>query len=315
MQASCTAIYYPDNLKPMLISHYLIWSALALAGNYPAPLPQQQKPVLPPREVISWDTSRIYTNLKELSLQKNKKDSVFYAWFKKMPNNADYVFLRDSLMWQMQEEYAIVLFNNLQRQPQNALTLSNLYFITRISFDFENSRLEGMFRKFPASLRKSERGKEIEAALLARAGQNKGKNILPLLTSTKATTLEGKKLSVSDLLKDGKEEYILVFGASWCSPCRHNDKVIERATAGKNQLKYKIIYLSIDTKREKWIAHEKEAPGERNALLLNGGFEAGILKQLGISGIPHYIVVDSNGKVLEDNKGAVKRLLQRLLQL
>lgn len=80
--------------------------------------------------------------------------------------------------------------------------------------------------------------------------------------------------------KEARKPVLLVFGAKWCHWCQK----LKSDTLENQQVKAKIdrnyIYYYVDTDREKQIA-----------------------RKYGVSGIPHYVIIDSTERVLKNGSG------------
>ncbi len=108
--------------------------------------------------------------------------------------------------------------------------------------------------------------------------------------------IEGKPVSL-DVLK-GKYVYIDVW-ATWCGPCRGELpylKKLEKQFEGKN---IHFVSISLDARKKDWIQMvEKEQLG---GIQLWGGPEALIVRDYNITGIPRFILLDREGKVIDSN--------------
>lgn len=105
----------------------------------------------------------------------------------------------------------------------------------------------------------------------------------------------GKTISLSSL--KGKVVYI-DFWASWCGPCR---KEMPHSRALMEKLKDEpvtFLFVSIDEKPDAWrkaMAQEK-LPGIH--LLDNRGWSSPILGDYNFHSIPHYVLIDKDGKMV-----------------
>jgi thiol-disulfide isomerase/thioredoxin len=100
-----------------------------------------------------------------------------------------------------------------------------------------------------------------------------------------------------DQAKNGKQMMLLIFWASWCSPCRQEIPELKKFYNDYKD-KVSLVSLSIDNNFDNWKgAVEKEKmpwlnlsglPARRN----------GIKKEYNISSVPNLILLDKNGKVL-----------------
>lgn len=108
--------------------------------------------------------------------------------------------------------------------------------------------------------------------------------------------ISGKEVSLSDFA--GKYVYLDVW-ASWCSPCKGEIpylKEVEKKMHGKNIV---FVSLSVDKDIEAWkkIVAEKEMDGVQ---LHNGG-DRTLLDAFVIPGIPRFILIGPDGKVVDPN--------------
>ncbi len=112
-----------------------------------------------------------------------------------------------------------------------------------------------------------------------------------------AVDLEGKAYSLKDF--EGKYLFIDLW-ATWCGPCRRQVpylKKLEEKFKGKN---INFLGLSVDSEQAAWEKMVKS--GELSGIqLLLGEDTKGFQKAYNIKGIPHFILLDPEGKIVNNN--------------
>ncbi len=111
-----------------------------------------------------------------------------------------------------------------------------------------------------------------------------------------ASDIDGKVYSLKDF--KGKYVYIDIW-ATWCRPCREElpyMKGLVEEFGGKNIV---FLGLSIDQNKAKW--EEKVRSGELSGVQLYLGTGSGFQNDYMIKGIPRFILLDRDGRVLNDN--------------
>ncbi len=108
---------------------------------------------------------------------------------------------------------------------------------------------------------------------------------------------DGSVLKLSSL----RGKYVLIdFWASWCGPCRkENPNVIKEYKKYKNK-NFTILSVSLDENKTAWI----EAIAQDGLIWPNhvsdlSRFDSPLVEAYQISGIPHTVLVDPKGKIVE----------------
>lgn len=259
---------------------------------------------LPP--VHQWDTTQAFSSYKETIKLRLANDSMLFAFRKKYPNKQ---FQCDSLSYLTQDNYSIALYKTLLRDEKSQDNFYKLGMIPHLTFAIDKDRFMYLFKQYPIGFQQSTLGKNM-LVILNRTGVNEGQNIRKVLASTPLKTMDGKEILLGKVLVK-QPIYILAFGASWCSPCKYNDRILHQAAAGWDSSRVKIIHLSIDTDPKKWLAGERLAVYNRAAYLLKEGINSSLTKALNINGVQRYIVINGRGDVILDHisgKVLVKKL-------
>ncbi len=112
----------------------------------------------------------------------------------------------------------------------------------------------------------------------------------------------GKSVSLSDL----KGNIVLVdFWASWCAPCREENKNVLKLYERYNKNGFTVISVSIDDNRAKWVKaiRDDKLPWHHVSSLT--GWECPVANSLGVaygmSGVPYTLLLDREGKVIGHN--------------
>ncbi len=102
-------------------------------------------------------------------------------------------------------------------------------------------------------------------------------------------------------LSDFKGKILLInFWATWCKPCikefPEENKLVEKYTGQPVE----IVNICIDSKEEKWKSYLKKYNLKTTNLYANGNWNHKLQKDFGIQGLPHSILINWNGKVVEN---------------
>jgi thiol-disulfide isomerase/thioredoxin len=140
-------------------------------------------------------------------------------------------------------------------------------------------------------------------ALTAKAAEKKAEKTVAKTKSNYPVLLnaDGKEVFIDQF--KGKVVYV-DFWASWCGPCRQQfpfSKKLHESMSKKELDKIVFLYISIDDNEATW----KKAV-EQNALqginvISRGGWSSEVCKYFKISSIPRYMILNKDGKVVEEN--------------
>lgn len=137
-------------------------------------------------------------------------------------------------------------------------------------------------------------------------------------TSKIASAFNDSKInSLSSIFKKYKGKVIYVdFWASWCIPCRAempNAAILKEKLKGKDVV---FLYFGYNDKETAWLKARKQLDIQGEHYLLNDKMIKEADKIFGINGIPHYAIIDKNGRIISkraDHPGNVYKELLRLV--
>lgn len=126
--------------------------------------------------------------------------------------------------------------------------------------------------------------------------------------------MEGNEVKLSDF--KGKYVYVDVW-ASWCEPCKEEIPFLK--TLDKNYSEEDIIFLSvsIDETKEPWKEMVQEQELQGTQVYIEGAFASTITQDYKISGIPRFMLIDPEGKIVtvqaQRPSGKIKETIDALL--
>lgn len=122
-----------------------------------------------------------------------------------------------------------------------------------------------------------------------------------------------------ELMKPYKGKVVYIdFWAPWCGPCMSempNSKELKKELAGKEVV---FLYIGLSCTKQSWENTIKDKGIEGEHYFANDNDGKLLSDKFNISGIPHYVLVDKNGKVADDRAlrpGDRSRLLKKINSL
>ncbi len=110
--------------------------------------------------------------------------------------------------------------------------------------------------------------------------------------------INGKKVSLDDF--KGKYVYIDVW-ATWCGPCIRQIPFLKELEKKYHNKNVEFVSISVDEEEnyEKWKKMVKEEELEGIQLIADNNFESTFIKEYLINGIPRFILIDPQGKIID----------------
>ena len=110
----------------------------------------------------------------------------------------------------------------------------------------------------------------------------------------------GKNVSLDDF--KGKYVYVDVW-ATWCGPCKGEIPFLKKLDKEYKDKKIVFVSLSIDEmkNKDKWLKMVKDENLQGVQIMADKAWNSDFVKAYNIRGIPRFILIDKEGKILNDN--------------
>lgn len=138
------------------------------------------------------------------------------------------------------------------------------------------------------------------------------------LPSISLKTIDGKTVDTGSLGNNGKP-FVISFFATWCKPCNRELRAISEVYSDwQEETGMRLIAVSIDQGQNiNKVKPMVDAEEWEYEILLdpNGDFR----RALGIQLIPHVLIIDGNGKIIESRsgyaEGAESHIIEKIREL
>ena len=154
--------------------------------------------------------------------------------------------------------------------------------------------LHQLIAKMPEAFRQRQQTKDLEGRLKAYEASSIGQKI----TDFALNTPEGEPLSVMSEVAKNKIT-ILDFWASWCGPCRREMPFMKELYAEYHPKGLGIVGISLDESAADWNRAIADLKIEWPQMSDLKGWDCAAAQTFQVRAIPHLIILDSEGKILQ----------------
>lgn len=103
-----------------------------------------------------------------------------------------------------------------------------------------------------------------------------------------------KDVQSESIFHPHKEDYIIIFGASWCTPCHEQSRIINSRYSNVDTNLHQLISMSIEADSKEWLNSVKQMKLNWSSYLVpNSKLENSALFEK-ITSIPMYVILDNN---------------------
>ena len=263
------------------------YSNVKLRDEYPALFSQIEKQILD----IPFNTISLRVNIPEYgeALNRYLTKEIYASTFKHLLNK-DY----DSLLI----ETPVLAQARIKETPYpkpiaDLLLAKNLYYWLRTTGITE--KLDSLCQAFRTGVHDSKYVSSVDEFHKTLESNAPGK----LAPEIMGTDRNGKKISLSDLR--GKVVYVDVW-ASWCVPCREEfPNSIDLINQFKDNKEIVFLFASVDSELDTWkkLLDDSRTPSGIHLNQPPNESPENIFKAYHLSGIPNYMLIDKEGKIIQ----------------
>lgn len=284
--------------------------------NPPATAPPVQRDTTYDRYLI--DTAVQFNSLDELRQYKIDVDNTLEGYrkarLKEEPDNARQLFILDSLRWHNQDLHTLQLYRQLWKSEKTDRNIILVAYSAAFSnfVSLEDRML--LFNAYPESAQKSLSGRE--ALKLMKKGQEDTNLGFDMKTIGKISIQDssGNKHLFGNAIDNNAEYTLLIFTASWCSPCRYEATWLNGEIKKLDTTRLKLISISIENKWDKWIRFIRKDANPWPQYFSPGEMESPIAKSIDFTTIPLNLLLDKDKKIVAQNVN-VQNILSKWPQL
>ena len=168
------------------------------------------------------------------------------------------------------------------------------FVVTNLAPNLGLDQVTALIGKMPAKFRQRDEVKELEAMLQQANNDDQEQQIEDFTMATP----EGTELSVMDEVEQ-HELTILDFWASWCQPCVREMPNMVALYDAYHDKGLGIIGISLDEDHEQWTKAIKSLGLKWPQISDLKGWNSYAAEMFHVQAIPHMIVVDKNGAILQ----------------
>ncbi len=182
----------------------------------------------------------------------------------------------------------------VEAAEQNLDNEFGYFVVTNLAPNIGLEQVQALIDKMPAKFRERQELKELEAMVQQANGDGQELQIEDFTM----TTPDGEELSVTDEVEQ-HELTILDFWASWCQPCVREMPNMVALYDAYHDKGLGIIGISLDEDHDQWTKAIKSLGLKWPQISDLKGWHSYAAEMFQVQAIPHMIVVDKNGTILQ----------------
>lgn len=204
------------------------------------------------------------------------------------------------------KELGASIFEYIKANIQNPI---GEFFFLSSGNALEPEQMKELLSMVKPEFKQNEQIQELDKYLTALDNSAVGKQFIDV----KGKTPEGKEVALSDYA--GKGKYVLIdFWASWCGPCIKEMPTVVEAYKKYSPKGFEVVGISLDQDGEAWAKSIKDLNITWPQMSDLKGWQSELSAPYGVRSIPHTILLDQDGKIIEKNLRG-EELLSKLEEL